>query len=159
MLSHHIGSPVALPKGCLHSRLRSNSVLPDTQRHEKRNRRGLLVESNAHDSAIKNQTDDRFVLQGARVPGIPITLHLTWDSSRQSAFLITHSECSTLLDPRSEPVRPDAARLRARSTSALSHYQKLHTMDISLRDIMPRRRLRAMSASPRPERLDAFLPM
>jgi len=30
-------------------------------------------------------------------------------------------------------------------------------MDISLRDIMARRRLRAMSASPRPERLDAFL--
>jgi Domain of unknown function (DUF4188) len=43
--------------------------------------------------------------------------------------------------------------------AALSHYRKLHAMDISLRDIMPRRRLRAMSASPRPERLDAFLPM
>jgi hypothetical protein len=28
---------------------------------------------------------------------------------------------------------------------ALSHYRKLHAMDISLRDITPRRRLRAMS--------------
>jgi hypothetical protein len=37
--------------------------------------------------------------------------------------------------------------------------RKLHAMDISLRDFMPRRRLRAMSASPMPERLDAFLPM
>jgi hypothetical protein len=40
------------------------------------------------------------------------------------------------------------------SPQALSHYRKLHAMDISLRDIMPQRRLRAMSASPRPERLD-----
>jgi hypothetical protein len=40
-----------------------------------------------------------------------------------------------------------------------SHYRKLHAMNISLRDIMPRRRLRAMSESPRRERLGAFLPM
>jgi hypothetical protein len=56
----------------------------------------------------------------------------------------------------------DRRRTKKRSDSlskALSHYRKLHVMDFSLRDIMPRRRLRAMSASPRPERLDAFLPM
>jgi predicted DsbA family dithiol-disulfide isomerase len=35
-------------------------------------------------------------------------------------------------------------------TLALSHYRKLHAMDVSLRDIMPRRRLRATPAWLRP---------
>ena len=41
----------------------------------------FLSSSNAHDRAIKNQTDDRLVLQGARIPGIPIALHLAPDAA------------------------------------------------------------------------------
>src|SRR6202035_5830695 len=52
------------------------AVLPDAQRHEKRNRRVLLVEPDAHNSAIENETDDRLVLQGACVPSVPIAFHL-----------------------------------------------------------------------------------
>jgi transposase len=62
--------------------------------------------------------------------------------------------CRLMTIPGLGPVTASAMAVRA-----LSHYRKLHAMDFSLRDIMPRRRLRAMSASPRPERLDAFLPM
>ena len=50
--------------------------LPDAQRHEKRNRRRLLVEPNAHDRAVEDEPDDRLVLQGARGPGVPVTFHL-----------------------------------------------------------------------------------
>src|SRR5450759_293872 len=52
------------------------AVLPDAQRHEKRNRRRLLVEPNAHDRAIEDEPDERLVLQEARVPGVPVTFHL-----------------------------------------------------------------------------------
>ena len=52
------------------------AVLPDAQRHEKRNRRRLLVEPNAHDRAVEDEPDNRLVLQGARVPGVPVTFHL-----------------------------------------------------------------------------------
>ena len=38
-----------------------------------------LVEPNAHDSAIENEPDDRLVLQGPRVPSVPIAFHLAPD--------------------------------------------------------------------------------
>ena len=39
------------------------AIFPHAQRHEKRNRRGLLVEPHAHDRAVENEPDDRLILQ------------------------------------------------------------------------------------------------
>ena len=57
------------------------AVLPDAQRHEKRNRRGLFVEPNAHHRAVENEPDDRLVLQGACVPDVTIAFHLAPNSA------------------------------------------------------------------------------
>jgi hypothetical protein len=57
------------------------AVLPDDQRHEKRNRRGLLVEPHPHHCAVENEPDDWLVLQGARVPIVPIAFHLAPNSA------------------------------------------------------------------------------
>src|SRR6202043_2595166 len=59
------------------------AVLPDAQRHQKRNRRGLLVEPHPHHCAVENEPDDWLVLQGARVPIVPIALHLAPDAANR----------------------------------------------------------------------------
>ena len=59
------------------------AVLPDAQRHEKRNRRGLLVEPNAHHRAVENEPENRLVLQGACVPDVPVAFHLAPDAANR----------------------------------------------------------------------------
>jgi hypothetical protein len=61
------------------------AVLPYAEGDKERDRGRLSVEPHPHHRAVQDETDDRLVLQGAAIPGIPIALHLTWGASRQSA--------------------------------------------------------------------------
>src|SRR6202023_3570811 len=72
---------LALPAHVLDRQQNFLAVLPDAQRHEKENRRGLLVEPHPHHCAVENEPDDWLVLQGARVPIVPIALHLAPNSA------------------------------------------------------------------------------
>jgi hypothetical protein len=56
--------------------LTAKRIFWHTERDQQRNRCRLLVEPHAHGSAIQDEPDDRRVLQGARVPGIPVAFHL-----------------------------------------------------------------------------------
>ena len=69
-------SRFALPAHVLDRQQHLLAVRTHAERHQQRDRRRLLVETHAHDRAVKNQPDDRLVGKRSGVPDVPVAFGL-----------------------------------------------------------------------------------